>query len=94
MLNSVQIENQKQAQKDEKIRNCIEGKFGQGKRRFSLGRIMTKLEETSRTSIAIILLVMNLSRLLKETLLAFLCQFFKTILFSQSMIMNHYALII
>jgi len=25
------------------IRNCIEGKFGQGKRRFILGRVMAKL---------------------------------------------------
>ena len=28
---------------DEKIRNSIEGKFGVGKRRFSLDRVMTKL---------------------------------------------------
>jgi transposase, IS5 family len=70
------IEAKKQAQEDEKIRNCIEGKFGQGKRRFSLNRIMTKLEATSRTSIAITFLVINLSRLLKEDLIAFLCQFF------------------
>jgi hypothetical protein len=70
----------KQAIEDERIRNCIEGKFGQGKRRFSLNRIMTKLEVTSRTSIAIIFLVMNLSQLLKEVLIAFLCQFFPTIL--------------
>jgi transposase, IS5 family len=69
-------------------------KFGQGKRRFSLGKIMTKLEDTSRTSIAITFLVMNLSRLLKELLLAFLSQFFPTRLFSRSMIMNHYALTI
>jgi hypothetical protein len=83
----------KQAIEDERIRNCIEGKFGQGKRRFSLNRIMTKLEETSRTSIAIIFLVMNLSQLLKEALIAFLCQFFPTILFSRSVIMIHYNLI-
>lgn len=83
----------KQAIEDERIRNCIEGKFGQGKRRFSLNRIMTKLEVTSRTSIAIIFLVMNLSQLLKEVLIAFLCQFFPTILFSRSVIMIHYNLI-
>jgi Transposase DDE domain len=70
------IQAKKQAQEDERIRNCIEGKFGQGKRRFSLKRIMTKLEDTSRTSIAITFLVINLSRLLKEALIAFLCQFF------------------
>jgi hypothetical protein len=82
------IQAKKQAQEDERIRNCIEGKFGQGKRRFSLKRIMTKLESTSRTSMAITFLVINLSRLLKEALIAFLCQFFKTILFSRSMTMH------
>jgi transposase, IS5 family len=86
------IQAKKQATDDEGIRNRIEGKFGQGKRRFSLGRIMTKLENTSRTSIAITFLVMNLSRLLKEALIAFLGQFFPTTLFSESMIMNHYVL--
>jgi len=33
----------KQAREDEGIRNHIEGKFGQGKRRFSLDRVMSKL---------------------------------------------------
>jgi transposase, IS5 family len=66
----------KQAQQDEKIRNCIEGKFGQGKRRFSLNKIMTKLPSTSATTIAIIFLVINLSTLLKEALSLFLCFLF------------------
>ncbi|BCU09978.1 hypothetical protein MAN88_05420 [Microcystis aeruginosa] len=34
---NVSKEQKKQAADDERIRNCIEGKFGQGKRRFSLG---------------------------------------------------------
>ena len=50
----------KQERKDEKVRNAIEGKFGQGKRRFSLDLVMTKLAETSETAIAITFLVMNL----------------------------------
>ncbi len=54
-------EKKKQAKEDEKIRQAIEGKFGQGKRRFSLNLVMTKLENTSRTAIAITFLVMNLS---------------------------------
>ncbi len=37
----------KQAQLDERIRNSIEGKFGEAKRRFSLGRVMAKLSNTS-----------------------------------------------
>ncbi|MGL5134267.1 MAG: IS5 family transposase [Planktothrix sp.] len=56
----------KQASEDEKIRNCIEGKFGQGKRRFSLNRIMNKLAHTSETAIAITFLVMNLSVILRQ----------------------------
>ena len=43
----------KQALEDAKVRNQIEGKFGQAKRRFSLYRVMTKLANTSETAIAI-----------------------------------------
>ena len=46
---NVSPETKKQAADDEGIRNCIEGKFGQGKRRFSLGRVMAKLPHTSLT---------------------------------------------
>ena len=41
----------KQACQDELDRIPIEGKFGQGKRRFSLSRIMCKLAITSEASI-------------------------------------------
>jgi hypothetical protein len=54
----------KQALKEERIRNCIEGKFGQAKLRFSLGIVMAKLSHTSLTAITISFLVMNLSTLL------------------------------
>jgi vacuolar-type H+-ATPase subunit F/Vma7 len=60
----------KQTLEDAKIRNQIEGKFGQAKRRFSLDPVMTKLANTSETAIAITFLVMNLEALLKQ--LAFL----------------------
>jgi transposase, IS5 family len=43
----------KQTLEDIGVRNQIEGKFGQGKRRFSLGLIKSKLAETAETSIAI-----------------------------------------
>ena len=56
----------KQALEDAKVRNQIEGKFGQAKRRFSLYRVMTKLANTSETAIAITFLVMNLEALLKR----------------------------
>jgi hypothetical protein len=54
-----------QARQDEIDRIAIEGKFGQGKRRYSLGRIMTKLDDTSKTAIVMSFLVMNLERWLK-----------------------------
>lgn len=56
----VSKEKKRQALEDEKIRNAIEGKFGQAKRKFSLDRVMTKLANTSQTAIAITFLVMNL----------------------------------
>ena len=55
-----------QQREDERFRNAIEGKFGQGKRRFGLGRIMAKLSDTAESSIAITFLVMNLEQLLKQ----------------------------
>jgi hypothetical protein len=64
-------EQKKQALKDEEVRNSIEGKFGQGKRRFSLDRVMAKLTNTSETAIAITFLVMNLSTALTKLTLSF-----------------------
>ena len=72
---NVSKEDKKQAQDDERFRNAIEGKFGQAKRRFSLNLVMTKLPETSETSIAITFLVVNLSTLLRQLLSLFLCLF-------------------
>ena len=63
---------------DEKFRNGIEGKFGQAKRRYSLNCIMTKLTETSETSIAITFLVMNLSTLFRQVNCLFLSLFLNT----------------
>jgi hypothetical protein len=40
----------------------MEGRFGQGKRRDSLGRIMTKLNHSSKTAIVMSFLVMNLEK--------------------------------
>ncbi len=63
-----------QARQDELDRIPIEGKFGQGKRRFSIGRVLTKLADTSETAIALCFLVMNLEKWLAAI---FLCLFFK-----------------
>lgn len=57
-----------QARQDELDRIAIEGKFGQGKRRFSLSRIMCKLARTSETAIMVAFIVMNLEKWLKSHL--------------------------
>lgn len=69
---NVSKETKKQAVNDEKVRNKIEGKFGQVKRKYGLARIMAKLRETAETTIAISFLVMNLSTLLRQVYCLFI----------------------
>ncbi|HDP98811.1 MAG TPA: transposase [bacterium] len=57
-------EQKKFQRQDERDRNAVEGKFGQGKRRFSLARVMTKLAHTSEVSILVSFIVMNLEKIL------------------------------
>lgn len=66
-------EEKKQVKADAGYRNRIEGKFGQGKRRFSLGRVKTKLAQTSVTAISITCLVMNLEQLLRQLFCLLFC---------------------
>lgn len=69
--NRQELRGQKQQRRQDEIdRIPIEGKFGQGKRRFSLDRIMAKLPETSETVMATIFIVMNLERWLKKLFFA------------------------
>jgi transposase, IS5 family len=49
---------------DEIDRIAVEGKFGHGKRRFSLALIMTKLAQTSEVAIKVSFIVMNLEKIL------------------------------
>lgn len=67
---TVSREEKRQAAEDEAIRNQVEGKFGQGKRRFGLGRVMAKLAGTAATQIVLTFLVMNLERALDLFLFA------------------------
>jgi hypothetical protein len=53
---NISKEDKRQALEDEKIRNSIEGKFGQAKRRFSLNRVMAKLPLTSETAFPVLYL--------------------------------------
>ena len=68
----IEREEKKQMRQDELERNAIEGKFGQGKRRYRLACIRGKLPQTSGSMIALVFLVMNLEKLLKEVFLRFL----------------------
>jgi hypothetical protein len=56
---------------DETDRIPVEGRFGVAKRRYSLARIMRRLKETSESAVAMIFLLMNLDKILRD-LLAFL----------------------
>jgi len=69
---------QQQAHDDATARMAIEGKFGQGKRRFGLGRMMAKLARTSETMIQIAFLVMNLEHLLTRAGSFVLCGWWQT----------------
>jgi len=68
--NAEQLKQEKQQHRQDEIdRIAIEGKFGQGKRRFSLARIMAKLARTSEVVIMISFLVMNLEKILSSCLI-------------------------
>lgn len=64
-------EQKKLERQDSGIRNAVEGNFGEGKRIYGLGRIMTRLKETSKTVIAMQLLIMNLEHRLRILILKF-----------------------
>lgn len=57
-------------------RNHIEGKFGQGKSKYNLNKIMARLANTSESWIATIFFVMNILKLSKEYLFVFFYQLF------------------
>ena len=87
---NVSKEQKRQEREDERIRNEIEGKFGQGKRRFGLERVMTKLAKTSETSIGLTFLVMNLVKLLRHNSCLFLCKILKNYTLWLRIIRIHY----
>lgn len=58
-------EDRQVAKQDTGERNAIEGKFGEGKRKYGLGCIRARLAKTSESVITLQLLVMNLERRLR-----------------------------
>lgn len=67
-------EQQRLARQDAGERNAIEGKFGEGKRKYGLGCIRARLAQTSESVITLQLLVMNLERRLR-VLFYLICSF-------------------
>ncbi len=64
---------------DERTRIAVEGKFGEGKRRYSLDRIGTKLSETSESAIQLVFLVMNLMVVYRKKAKAFFVALMETL---------------
>jgi len=58
----------KQTLQDERERNAVESKFGIGKRRYGMARLMTRLAETSKTTAMLILTMLNLEKILRDLL--------------------------
>ena len=61
----------RQSREDEIARIPVEGKFGNGKRRYKLDCIMEKRDDTSETTIGMIILVMNLEKIMRDLLFVF-----------------------
>jgi hypothetical protein len=55
----------RQERQDAATRNAIEGKFGEGKTRYGLDRIMARLQHTSETVVSLVFLCINISRRLR-----------------------------
>jgi hypothetical protein len=69
-------EHKRLERQDSSERNAVEGKFGEGKRRYSLARIMARLKETAECVICLQFLVMNLAHRLRVLLFYFLRHLF------------------
>jgi hypothetical protein len=76
-------EEKRQFLDDQRQRNAVEGKIGQGKRRFGLGLIREKLAVTQGSTIALNVLVMNLEKLL-ELLFVFFAALLRFLLVKES----------
>jgi hypothetical protein len=65
----------RQERDDERARIPVEGKFGEAKRRYSLSRVMTRLKETSESSIMLVFLVMNLMAVARKRASTFFAEY-------------------
>ncbi|TVM01707.1 MAG: hypothetical protein CV087_10510, partial [Candidatus Brocadia sp. WS118] len=58
-------------------RNHIEGRFGVGRRRYGLGRVRTRLEETSETTICMAFFAMSIAAYLAACFVQKLMQWWR-----------------
>ena len=72
-------ERQRIEREDESTRIAVEGKFGEGKRRYSLDCVETKLRETTESAIRLVFLVMNLMVLYRRKAKAFFAALLDTL---------------
>jgi transposase, IS5 family len=69
ILTKTEIRIERRKRKEEQgIRNRVEGKFGEGKRRYSLDCVKAKTQRTSESWIATVFFVMNLAAWLRKDL--------------------------
>lgn len=61
---------QRQIREDERKRVEVEGKLGESKRVYGLDRVATKRADTSETTIMMAVMVMNLSKILRDLLVS------------------------
>ncbi|EHQ90847.1 LOW QUALITY PROTEIN: transposase family protein [Desulfosporosinus youngiae DSM 17734] len=62
---------------DAKMRNAVEGKFGEGKRKYGLDRVYAKLKETAECMISMQFFVMNLEHKLRVLFVQILKRYFQ-----------------
>lgn len=74
----------KKLKKERGERNHVEGKFGQGKSKYKLNKIMARLAQTSESWIGAIFFIMNILKLTKDYFYAFLNWLFYWILFQNN----------
>ena len=63
---------QRQIREDERKRVEVEGKLGESKRVYGLHRVATKRADTSETTIMMAVMVMNLSKILRDLFVSFI----------------------
>jgi len=63
------LEQKRIERQDNAERNAIEGKFGEGKRKYGLGLIQARLKQTGETVIALQFLIMNIEKILRDSFL-------------------------